>query len=66
LNRWHVYEWIKQSFMFSGKLPTERDCFDKFFMQMDASEIREGISEFEAATKTNIKRLKYPRGQRGA
>lgn len=67
MNRWHVYEWLKQSFMFSGCVPSERNCIAKFGGLMDLDEIREGIAEFELVTRCNVDRIKQGRPRkRGA
>ena len=58
MNRWHVYEWLKQTYMYSGVVPSERNCIAKFGGLMDLDEIREGIAEFELITRVNVDRIK--------
>lgn len=45
-HRWHVYEHLKQTYMFSGKVPTREAIFAKFVGRADPEEIEEGIAEF--------------------
>lgn len=46
-NRWHVYQYCKDEFMFSGEIPT-RDAVKLIFVSTDPEEIDEGVAEFEA------------------
>lgn len=64
MNRWTIYEWIKQTFMFMGKVPNEGDCLAKFGGLLLRDEIYAGISEFELTTGLNVERMKkrYKRG----
>lgn len=44
-NRWHVYEYMKDTYMFSGRVPT-REEVEARFQNADPQEIAEGIAEF--------------------
>lgn len=67
MNRWSVYEFLKHTYMYSGVVPSERNCIAKFGGLMDLEEIREGIAEFELVTRNNVDRIKPGRQRkRGA
>lgn len=54
MNRWHVYEWLKESYMFSGIVPTIHAVRSHFFGQIDREELLEGIMEFQLTTGVQI------------
>lgn len=62
MNRWHVYEWLKETYMFSGKIPSKRDVVAKFGGIVPSAEIREGIKEFELTVQQQVKPVKFWRG----
>lgn len=62
MNRWDVYEWLKQVYMFSGIVPTRKQVFEKFKNRVPKKEIAEGIVEFVLTAKTAVKLPK--RGRR--
>lgn len=45
-NRWHVYQYCKDEFMFSGEMPT-REAVKLVFAGTDPEEVDEGIAEFQ-------------------
>lgn len=50
MNRWHVYEWMKQRFMATGVVPTKEEAW-LTFPDTDPEEVHEGFEEFRAVTK---------------
>jgi hypothetical protein len=47
MNRWYVFEWIKQRYLKTGTVPPiEAICTQ--FPKLEQEEIDEGIAEFEA------------------
>ncbi|KPV60749.1 hypothetical protein QJ48_04305 [Paenibacillus sp. A3] len=60
-NRWHVYEWLKQSFMFSGQVPTIAQVRKKFAKSVDPEELVEGIIEFVLTVQLPIREYDHRR-----
>lgn len=58
LNRWHVYEHLKNTYMFSGLVPTQEAIYAKFSGQLDREEIEEGITEFVITVKRFVPSIK--------
>jgi len=54
-NRWHVYEWLKQTYMFSGKIPTIYQTRRHFGKSITEEELSEGIIEFVLMIKKPIR-----------
>jgi len=50
-NRWHVYEHMKQSYMFGGRVPTQQEIMTEFGTELDPEEIAEGVAEFVITVK---------------
>lgn len=55
INRWQVYEWIKQTYMFSGRVPTLRKIRRRFGKSVSEDELVEGIIEFVLTTKQPVR-----------
>lgn len=47
MNRWHVYEYIKQRYMHTGKIPDHHELAS-MFIGIDPDELVEGIYEFHS------------------
>lgn len=58
MNRWAVYEWLKQTYMFSGRVPTLDQVKRHFGAKIDKEELREGIIEFVLVVKKAIRPYK--------
>lgn len=50
-NRWHVYEYMKQSYMFTGEVPNRTDLKIEFAEEADTEEIEAGHREFIETVK---------------
>ena len=61
MNRWHVYEWLKQTYMFSGRIPTAHQIAEKF-KDMSISEIKEGILEFMSTVHGQVEKKRSDKG----
>ncbi|AFC32166.1 hypothetical protein PM3016_5466 [Paenibacillus mucilaginosus 3016] len=46
MNRWHVYEWLKQTYMATGIIPSMGQAQQHFSGRLDPGELVEGIDEF--------------------
>lgn len=55
MNRWHVYTHLKQTFMYSGQVPTRYEVIEKFGKEMSEEELEEGILEFEMMANVTVK-----------
>ncbi|WP_240414997.1 hypothetical protein [Paenibacillus periandrae] len=55
-NRWQVYEWIKQSYMFYGVVPTLYQIKRHFGKSLPESELAEGIIEFVLTTRQPVRK----------
>ncbi|KIL38216.1 hypothetical protein SD70_27695 [Gordoniibacillus kamchatkensis] len=62
MNRWHVYEFLKQTYMYSGKVPTIGEVKKHFGSRVDQSEIIEGLAEFTTVTKHVVLEKEMPKG----
>ena len=51
MNRWHVYEKLKQIYMASGRIPTPEEINRQFRGKVDEEELEEGIIEFFMVVK---------------
>lgn len=54
MNRWHVYEWLKQFYMASGRIPTTHEINQKFSGNVETGEIFEGLMEFQQLTHISM------------
>lgn len=69
MNRWHVYEWLKQTYMFTGNVPSLQEVRSHFRGKLEHEELIEGVIEFVTTTKQPVrnwkgKGYKKPRRQR--
>lgn len=46
-NRWHLFEWLKQQYMATGRMPDD-DQARAAFRELSLEEMGEGFAEFEA------------------
>lgn len=46
-NRWHLYEWLKQQYMATGRMPDD-DQARAAFPELPLEEMGEGYTEFMA------------------
>ena len=44
-NYWHLYNWLKQAYMWTGGIPTV-DAARREFPELSAEEMSEGFAEF--------------------
>ncbi|AFH62247.1 hypothetical protein B2K_16215 [Paenibacillus mucilaginosus K02] len=51
MNRWHVYEWLKQTYMATGTVPTMGQAQQRFSSIVEPEELTEGIDEFLTAIR---------------
>lgn len=58
LNRWHVYEHMKQTYMFGGRVPSQNEIKSKF-PDVDSEEIAEGVAEFVLTVKRFVPNIKH-------
>lgn len=47
MNRWDVYEWLKNSYMYSGRIPKIQEIRIRFTGQTSEEQISEGITMFQ-------------------
>jgi hypothetical protein len=47
LNKWWVYEFLKQTYMATGTVPSQKEINTEFASELAPDEIVEGILEFE-------------------
>lgn len=57
MNRWVVYNWLKHTYMYSGRVPT-LEHVRSHFRGADETEIREGCIEFTLVTKRLVQSVK--------
>lgn len=54
-NSWHLYEWLKQQYMRSGRIPTYSEA-RREFPELSIEEMGDGFTEFRETMK------RYERG----
>ncbi|MGG1880151.1 hypothetical protein ABDI30_21625 [Paenibacillus cisolokensis] len=47
-SHWHVFEYMRQRFMHTGRVPDQQELLAEF-ADMDQAEIDEGVKEFNTA-----------------
>ncbi|WP_217563047.1 hypothetical protein [Paenibacillus sp. GbtcB18] len=57
VNQWHIYSWMKTSWMTTGAVPSNKQVI-KRFSGVDTETLIEGIVEFRLAYDRDLKHIK--------